>query len=214
MKATLPAVSDPPPNVSEASTSALPRLRRIVARGSARAVVARCKETRSVLPAPTLNVSLPLTPVPVLPPHRLTAQDADALLHAVVACLQGCVRGAFSATPGDCSDLEGDLCGTVEVMLDVVTGNARYRLVRTPLVSDTDHDDSLPDGSSEVRFGEALSPREREIARMVAQGYANKTIATILEISPFTVNTYLRRIFAKLGVPSRAAMVNALHTHK
>jgi DNA-binding CsgD family transcriptional regulator len=52
-----------------------------------------------------------------------------------------------------------------------------------------------------------LSPRECEIARMVAKGYPNKTIARVLEISSWTVGTYLRRIFAKLGVGSRAAMV-------
>jgi DNA-binding CsgD family transcriptional regulator len=55
-----------------------------------------------------------------------------------------------------------------------------------------------------------LSPREVEVARMVAQGYPNKTIASVLEISTFTVSSYLRRIFAKLGVNSRAAMVARL----
>jgi DNA-binding CsgD family transcriptional regulator len=55
-----------------------------------------------------------------------------------------------------------------------------------------------------------LSPREREISRMVAKGYANKTIAAVLDISSWTVSTYLRRIFAKLGVGSRAAMVARL----
>lgn len=53
----------------------------------------------------------------------------------------------------------------------------------------------------------ALSPREQEIARMVAKGYPNKTIAAVLEISTWTVGTHLRRMFAKLGVNSRAALV-------
>jgi DNA-binding CsgD family transcriptional regulator len=55
-----------------------------------------------------------------------------------------------------------------------------------------------------------LSPREREIARMVAKGYPNKTIAAVLDISSWTVCTYLRRLFAKLNVCSRAAMVARL----
>lgn len=55
--------------------------------------------------------------------------------------------------------------------------------------------------------GGPLSRRETEVALMVAQGYPNKTIATALEISSFTVSSYLRRIFAKLGVNTRAAMV-------
>ena len=55
-----------------------------------------------------------------------------------------------------------------------------------------------------------LSPREQEIARMVAQGHPNKTIAAVLDISVWTVGTYLRRIFLKMGVNSRAAMVARL----
>jgi DNA-binding NarL/FixJ family response regulator len=53
----------------------------------------------------------------------------------------------------------------------------------------------------------SLSPREREVARMIAKGYPNKIVASVLEISVWTVSTHLRRIFAKLGVTSRAAMV-------
>ena len=45
---------------------------------------------------------------------------------------------------------------------------------------------------------------------MVAQGYANKTIASVLEISSWTVASHLRRIFVKLQVSSRAAMATSL----
>jgi len=53
----------------------------------------------------------------------------------------------------------------------------------------------------------SLSPREQQIARMVAHGRTNQAIATSLEISVWTVSTHLRRIFAKLAVSSRAEMV-------
>src|SRR5258705_6588607 len=56
----------------------------------------------------------------------------------------------------------------------------------------------------------SLSPREQEIARMIARGYPNKTIAGVLNISSWTVCTHIRRIFTKLGVASRAAMVARL----
>jgi DNA-binding NarL/FixJ family response regulator len=56
----------------------------------------------------------------------------------------------------------------------------------------------------------ALSPRETEVARMIAKGYPNKIIASVLDISVWTVSTHLRRIFAKLGVTSRAAMVSRM----
>ncbi len=52
-----------------------------------------------------------------------------------------------------------------------------------------------------------LSPREREIVRLVARGLPNKAIAQVLDISLWTVATHIRRVFAKLGVASRAEMV-------
>jgi DNA-binding NarL/FixJ family response regulator len=55
-----------------------------------------------------------------------------------------------------------------------------------------------------------LTGRELEIAMLVAQGYATKNIAYKLQISEWTVSTYLCRAFAKLGVNSRAAMVYRL----
>jgi DNA-binding CsgD family transcriptional regulator len=53
----------------------------------------------------------------------------------------------------------------------------------------------------------SLSPREREIVRLVAKGLPNKAIAEVLDISLWTVATHLRRIFAKLGVGTRAEMI-------
>lgn len=52
-----------------------------------------------------------------------------------------------------------------------------------------------------------LTRRERDIARCVALGRSNKEIASELAISIWTVAGYLRRIFAKLDVNSRAEMV-------
>lgn len=55
-----------------------------------------------------------------------------------------------------------------------------------------------------------LSPREREIVRLVASGLANKQIGAVLNISPWTVSSHLRRLFAKCSVRSRAALVAAV----
>ncbi len=56
----------------------------------------------------------------------------------------------------------------------------------------------------------SLSPRERSIANLVAQGLPNKCIAKELGISPWTVATHLRRIYKKLGVNTRASMTARL----
>jgi DNA-binding CsgD family transcriptional regulator len=68
----------------------------------------------------------------------------------------------------------------------------------------------LTHSSVEGQHAVTLSPRELEIARMIGKGLPNKMIADVLDISTWTVGTHLRRIFAKLGVTSRAAMVAQL----
>ncbi|MDJ0702689.1 MAG: helix-turn-helix transcriptional regulator [Leptolyngbyaceae cyanobacterium MO_188.B28] len=63
------------------------------------------------------------------------------------------------------------------------------------------------DTHSECDLPGLLTDRELQIAALVAQGRPNKQIAKQLHISEWTVATHLRRIFAKLNVDSRAAMV-------
>jgi DNA-binding CsgD family transcriptional regulator len=55
-----------------------------------------------------------------------------------------------------------------------------------------------------------FSARELEIARLISRGHTTRTVAAVLEISPWTVNTYVRRMFAKLDVASRSALVAQL----
>jgi DNA-binding CsgD family transcriptional regulator len=55
-----------------------------------------------------------------------------------------------------------------------------------------------------------LTRREREVALMVSTGLSNKQIAHQLRLSEWTVSSYLRRVFVKLGVRTRAAMVARL----
>lgn len=55
-----------------------------------------------------------------------------------------------------------------------------------------------------------LTPREREVAALVALGYTNREVAEALGISPATVAVHLRSILRELGVRSRAAVGLAL----
>ena len=55
--------------------------------------------------------------------------------------------------------------------------------------------------------GEDLSPREQEVLDLLARGYLYKEIAERLNISVPTVNTYVRRVYEKLHVRSRAQAV-------
>lgn len=55
----------------------------------------------------------------------------------------------------------------------------------------------------ETRPASGLTPREREVLAMVAEGLPNKLIARRLEISEKTVKAHLTRIFERLGVSDR-----------
>jgi DNA-binding NarL/FixJ family response regulator len=52
-----------------------------------------------------------------------------------------------------------------------------------------------------------LSPREEEVLRLLAKGHRSKEIAAELGIVLGTVNTYVRNIYEKLHVRSRAEAV-------
>jgi DNA-binding CsgD family transcriptional regulator len=52
----------------------------------------------------------------------------------------------------------------------------------------------------------ALTPQERQVARLVAEGLPNREVAARLFVSPRTVEFHLRNIFAKAGVTSRAEL--------
>jgi RNA polymerase sigma factor (sigma-70 family) len=53
-----------------------------------------------------------------------------------------------------------------------------------------------------------LTPREREVFELLAQGMTNKAIAAQLVISPNTVKRHLKAIFVKLDVRTRSAAVS------
>ena len=56
-----------------------------------------------------------------------------------------------------------------------------------------------------------LTPREIQIAELVAQGLTNAEIGTALWIQENSVKQALKRMFRKLQVSSRAEMVALLH---
>lgn len=116
---------------------------------------------------------------------KALSSEIEAVLRSLASKLQALT---YDHAP-DGAGADGD-----GVLLDVVLGDVRLLALRL----------RRPSPMS------MLSPREQEIARMVAQGYANKTIASVLEISSWTVASHLRRIYVKLQVSSRAAMATSL----
>jgi len=73
-----------------------------------------------------------------------------------------------------------------------------------------------PDGTELIRPelaeqpaspGSALTPREREVVRMLALGATTRTIATDLYLSPATVRTHVQHAMQKTGAQTRAHLV-------
>ncbi|NER78840.1 MAG: LuxR family transcriptional regulator [Leptolyngbya sp. SIO1D8] len=83
--------------------------------------------------------------------------------------------------------------------------SARLATLRSQVVA-LDMDSEEP----RLRTGHRLTPRESQIADLVAQGLTNRKIGTALWITENSVKQALKRMFRKLGVSSRAEMVAKL----
>lgn len=105
------------------------------------------------------------------------------------------VHGALELTRGD----------------EIRIGKAKLHIIGL----DTRHDrdivtapvSKLPDPNASENPLSVLSPREREVLALLAQGYSQPEIAPKLRISVKTVETYRARISEKLELKTRAELV-------
>jgi ATP/maltotriose-dependent transcriptional regulator MalT len=105
--------------------------------------------------------------------------------------------------------IEAFVCGyrgAPEVIIALLQDSAAHPELSRILALSGDAD--VVDTSADTRVDRsvlALSPREKEVLSLLAQGLSNSDIGKALFISPVTVKVHVRHIFEKLGVHSRAA---------
>ena len=138
-----------------------------------------------VVTSPALARRLPPGGPPVIVVGRESNGDAD---------FRGPVRGWLHPSPTS-SELSAAITAVSQNFV-VLTDSQAKRLIaqsRSRQIED--------------EIGEALTPRELEVLRMLADGLGNKEIADRLRISDHTAKFHVAQILAKLGAGSRAEAV-------
>jgi DNA-binding NarL/FixJ family response regulator len=142
--------------------------------------------------APSLPTHLhqPGAPALVLLVGNVTRSEARRILQA----------GVRAILPHDSSEneiraaIEGTAAGLAVISPEILE-------ILLPTVGDLG-------GSGELSVGEPLTARESEVLSLIAEGAANKEIASRLRISEHTVKFHVSSILAKLGAATRTEAVS------
>jgi two-component system, NarL family, response regulator NreC len=97
---------------------------------------------------------------------------------------------------------EGDL---IEAIKSVTRGKTFFSAEITKMLAE-DYVREIRARGSEDSY-ELLTPREREILQLLAEGKSNKDIATLLNLSLYTVETHRRNLQDKLNLHSFAELI-------
>ena len=151
-------------------------------------------------------------------PHPIVV---DALATLVAAAGYHVTRVTDPAAVGDA------LAGTPEIAVIAVefggdrAAQARNGALRTLVVANAERDGAITLTASVARLAAAISalagdergvgapaltPRERDIARLVVAGRRNRSIAAALGITEGTVKMHLHNVYRKLGLESRTQL--------
>jgi len=124
--------------------------------------------------------------------------DEDVMLAAVFAGARGYLL----------KEIGGD--ALVRAVRTVATGQSILDAAAAQAITERMRSLSLPDATGE---GESLSPQEKRVLALVAQGKTNKEIAAALGLSDKTVKNYLSNVFQKLHI-SRRAQAAAIYSRR
>ncbi len=144
------------------------------------------------------------------PPDVLLV-DCDGDTEAWIATLTSLAKAPVSSRIAMlCNDISRDIVGYA--MSNRVSGvmlkSYTARDIRDSIAYMNSGHTVLPGGWQETVLGATrkcltLSPRHRQILRMIAEGSSNEEIADTLSLSPNTVKFHVRALYSRLGVRNR-----------
>ncbi|YCQ19684.1 LuxR C-terminal-related transcriptional regulator [Arthrobacter sp. Z1-9] len=148
----------------------------------------------------TSTVDGPMTKILHIYSRAVMSGDADTLLDAAADAR----REGFYLTAVNCAE-------QAVVVMDADAGRTRRNAAQMLLQQYR----TLLDGPFVLACQESsrtgrLTPREQEIVDLAQSGQSNREIARSLSLSARTVEGHLYRIFAKVGVNSRAELLAAM----
>lgn len=132
---------------------------------------------------------------PLDPPPAVLLLSDDGRHAADLAALPNTAWGLLSLDSG-----EDELLAAVHALYEGL-------LVAEPSLFEPLVEQRLSSPGAETGMIENLTAREIEVLRLLAQGYANKQIASQLGISAHTVKFHLSSIYSKLNASNRAEAV-------
>jgi two-component system response regulator NreC len=97
---------------------------------------------------------------------------------------------------------------TAHELLDAIHAVHRGEAVLSPAITRLVIEDYLRWGDIQKEHSsDGLSPREREVLQLVAEGYSNRQISEIMSISIKTVQTHRMNLMSKLDLHDRADLI-------
>ncbi|WP_245679579.1 ATP-binding protein [Actinomadura hibisca] len=147
----------------------------------------------------------------------LDAPDRAATLLGFTALLWERLRvpmlgPAYAALRQSCLESLRERLGE-ERLADGMRHGASHTLAEATALALGEADSGGPGPAAGRRRARSLTPREREIAGLVAEGLSNRRIAERLVIAKRTVDSHVEHILAKLEVASRAQVAVWVERH-
>jgi DNA-binding NarL/FixJ family response regulator len=142
--------------------------------------------------------------------RRITSDPLLAATRVLVLTtfeLDEYVFGALDAGASGFLLKGGELADLVHAIRVIADGESLLAPSVTRRLIDTYVSRPRPPAEIEHEGLDELTPREREVLSLIAEGLTNAEIAQVLQLSPLTAKTHVSRILMKLGARDRVQLV-------